>query len=451
LRNRNLKLALVAAAASFAALPLLAGPALADPAPSSTDAVGVGSDTVQYASDFVADGDFLADSGFNQIGGSNRVMNFDATPDADARLAYGADGVGTGTCPPGLGATVGTGNATGSHADKPCILNPTVVLRAGTQPVQRINGSGAGGKAGALDTQHLIDYVRASSSQESNLSPTGSGLPKWSSITIGTDPLDMLVSSTPATNAPALSAAELKSIYTCAITKWNALPGAPAGASADTIIPIIPQLGSGTRSSFETAIGVTDATLGSCVQVGEENDPFAISNVPASLTPAGSAADAIEPMSGGRLNLFLGKLGSANGVPGGPNGVGGYFEDPSCPVEVTTPAACVGAARVLTPHVTLVTTGTPTDGNTVFGVTRNLLIYFRDADETVTTKFEPGSTRNLVQTLFYNPCTSGIGCITTATGTFASTGVPYYATTAGQALIAAAGIDATYTFNTDGP
>ena len=436
MRNRKVKLGFVAAAAMSAALPLLAAPAFADYAPSNGDVVGVGSDTVQYAGDFVADGDFLGDTGYNALGNLNRIINFDATPDANARLAYGAPGVGTGTCSPGLGATAGTGNQTGTHADQPCTLNPSVVLRAGLQPVQRINGSGAGGTAGQLDTKHYLSYVRASSAQGSKLQG-GTPSVQWDSITIGQDPLAMLTAST--TNAPPLSSSQLNLIYSCTDTTWTQV----GGTSSSTIIPILPQIGSGTRSSFLSAIG--SPTLGSCVQTAEENDPFGIANQARPI-------DAIEPMSGGRLNLFLGNLGN-----GTTNGVGGYFQDPSCGLEVVTPAPACTTGKTLVPAVKLVTTGTPSTG-TLFDISRPLYIYFRDSDVATTAPFgtnnpfQPGSTLNFVRTLFYNPCSTGqTGCVTSGGTTYGPGGAPYYATSAGQSLISAAGINPTYTVTLAGP
>ena len=188
--------------ASLGAITLTAGlvapAAFADYAPGSGDVVGVGSDTVQYAGDFVADGDVLGDLGWNSSGAVNRVINFDATADANARLAYGAGGV-TGTCAPGQGVSVGTGNQNVNHADQPCVLNPTIVLRAGLNPVLRPNGSGAGLNALLNDATvpYKINYVRRSSAAGATAVATavtkfgGAGL---DSVTIGTDPLAMLTS-----------------------------------------------------------------------------------------------------------------------------------------------------------------------------------------------------------------------------------------------------------------
>ena len=132
----------------------LVGPAAyADYAPGPKDVVGVGSDTVQDIGDFIADGDFLGDLGWN-ASAANKVVNFDATADANTRLAYSTDGGAGGiVCSPGTGATVGTANQTTKHAEaNACTLNPTIVLRAGLSPVQRPNGSGGGKTAWLNDT-----------------------------------------------------------------------------------------------------------------------------------------------------------------------------------------------------------------------------------------------------------------------------------------------------------
>jgi ABC-type phosphate transport system substrate-binding protein len=63
----------------------------------------------------------------------------------------------------------------------------------------------------------------------------------------------------PGTNAPAnLTTADLTGIYNCTITNWSAV-----GGKSGTIVPMLPQNGSGTRSFFLGAIGVT--TPGACV------------------------------------------------------------------------------------------------------------------------------------------------------------------------------------------
>ena len=162
MRYGRLKAGLAVAGMLVGVAGMAAQPAFADYAPTNKDVVGVGSDTLQYLVDFAADGDQLGDPGYNTGGNKFKLINFDATADANARLAYGPQGVGTGQCAPGDGGTAGTGNQTTTHADQPCTLNPTIVIRAGVSPVQRPNGSGAGAKAIANDPSHFITFARAS-------------------------------------------------------------------------------------------------------------------------------------------------------------------------------------------------------------------------------------------------------------------------------------------------
>jgi ABC-type phosphate transport system substrate-binding protein len=434
MRYGKLKAGLAIAGTLVGVAGMATQPAFADYAPTSKDVVGVGSDTLQYLVDFAADGDQLGDSGYNSAGNKFKLVNFDATADANARLAYGPQGVGPGTCAPGNGPAAGTGNTSGQHNDSPCTLNPTIVIRAGVSPVQRPNGSGAGAKALAADTSHFITFARASACEGPTCTPAGPLSSAFDSVQVGTDPLAMLAAST--TNAVPLSVSQLNQIYACTITNWQTVGGPNA-----PIIPIIPQVGSGTRTTFLTDIN--NPTLGSCVVTGEENDPTAIA---AQSTPA----DAIEPMSGGRLNLFLGLL--SNGTA---NGVGGYFRDPTCSlnaINTSTPAACAAANNKINPPVKLITTGSPSDGNALFDSPRPLYIYFRDSDVTSTAPWQPGSTLNAVRTLFYNPCLSGqTGCVTIGGVTYGPGGQPYFATAAAQQDISAAGITPAYIPTPGGP
>jgi hypothetical protein len=432
LRHRTLKLGLIAATAVSAMLPLLATQsAYADYAPSKGDVVGVGSDTLQDMMDFLADGDAYGDTGYNQIGNANKLVSFDATPDFNARLAYGVDGgqASQTTCTPGTGSTVGTANATGTNTGVPCVLNPTIVLRAGTQAVQRPNGSGAGFSALVQDiiagnnggSKEVINFSRASATQTTTASLPAQGTTPGSyqgidQLSLATDTLPMLTDST--TNAVALSAAQLDAIYTAntgSCLTWN--NPQIGGSSTDTIIPIIPQVGSGTRKTFLQDIGDTALTVGTCTVVGEENDPTAIAQQT-------SPADAIEPISQGRLDLFLGESNTF-----APEGIGGYFLDPSC-AYLSGSSSCgtgtVSAGTFITnsvnpPVKTL--TGTPGGslGGALFDPSRTLYIYFRTQDGcasyTATTgthcltwtggpytehPFQSGSTQDWVHALFWN-------------------------------------------------
>jgi hypothetical protein len=394
----------------------------ADYAPSTSDVVGVGSDTVQLIGDFIADGDHLLDPGYN-TGKKNKFISIDATADVNTRLAYGINGAGP-TCTPGTGGTEGTGNQNVNHTETPakpvCSLNPTVVLRSGTSPVQRPNGSGSGKNLIKADTNAsggyrdpagpLVDWARSSSAYAS-----GAGDTRFDSVQLGTDPLGMLTAPTGTTNAPAtLTVTQIHDIYTCATTNWSTI-----GGTAGTIKPLLPQAGSGTRSYFLTAIGLNETNIGtSCgITNAEENDPEA-------LDATGNAANAIEPMSQSRLYAYQGKLGD-----GTSNGVGGYYHDPSC-VAISASANCPHPTGdpvngpALTPNVRFM--GVADNGTWVSN--RPLFIYFRHSDLSSTKKFQPGGTLNWVRTMLYNP---------------GGAATPYVCSGAGQALIMAAGVTPT--------
>jgi hypothetical protein len=516
------KLAVAAGAVGAFALSLVtAAPASADYAPNPSDVVGVGSETVQYAIDFLADGDYNSDTGAN-LGNRNKIVNFDATPDANGRLAHGSFGLnGTSTatsnCAPGTGITAGSGNMNTTHTgDRPCALNPTIVLREGLRPVQRPGGLGGaftGFSALAADIAagtRGIDFARADYAK----TPGGT---TYDSVSLGTDDLAMVAATV--TNAVPLTRDELASVYTCGVTNWAAF-----GGSVGTIYPIIPQVGSGgDRVHFLTDLGLVEANLGSCVVNAEDNDVAAIAAAGA------NAVNAIEPVSSGRVNMYFGL--DSGGTPIG----AGYFKDPSC--AYATASAVVGFGVCTVGGVTLApsvqyfhspvpfvrnasttasgspgtnvisvtstvgisvgmtatgvgistspaavvtsvnqTTGLVTFGSgqtntaavsgsvsftgsvTAYKETRNMYIYFRDADVNGTTAFQPGGTKNWVRTLFYNPCSgttlngtpivNGVNC--TSAGLYGPGGAPAVAGGSGQTLISASGIVPSYAFTVGG-
>jgi len=381
---RNKTLLTMGAALTAAVTICTIGTANADLAPTATDAVGIGSDTVQNIGNFLADGDNQGNTGYNSTSPKNRLVSFDATPDANDRTGY----------------------LNGSTSAALLPLNPTIVLRQGLQPVLRPNGSGAGVSALLLDGAHNIDYVRMSrlpSVADQNTATSTPGVGALRVIKISTDGLGLAVSAVTTlggvstgvpTNAPlgatALTAAQIVGIYKCSVgfTDWSSL-----GGTAGTIVPQIPQAGSGTRSTFVadlTALnGGVAFTLGSCVQTVEENDSTTLNN----------NKNAIAPFSQGRKGLF--DLG--------------YFN---------TPKAYGTPQTQLTSGVQFTATGTYFD-------VRNLYVVFRDSDKTAAAKFQPGGALNLVQELFYNP--TNVGGV-----------APYVKGAAGQADIAAAGATPAY-------
>jgi periplasmic binding family protein len=343
LKSKKAKVGLAVTVAA-AATGLIATSAVADVQPRSTDAVGVGSDTVQYVSNFVDDG-FGASAGYNTTNTGRRIFSFDATADANGRSAY----------------QNGTSTA----------LASTIVLRAGSKPVTRPNGSGAGISAFLADTTHQIDFVRASRLPKAAEQATAAGVAGFGAgihvYQIATDGLQIAVDAA-ATNAPAaLSCTDLVNIYQGAYKTWSQVPGYTGAGGTDGIVPVIPQTGSGTRNDFladlQACNGGTALTLAGNVKTSEEHDPTGITGVATGTDVNGnpvSNKDAIAPFSTGRFNLIN----------------TGYFGTNPAP---NTISLLGGGSYILN---------------------RKLYILVRDADVTSTTPFQLGGTKNMVNSLF---------------------------------------------------
>ncbi|MBN9620237.1 MAG: substrate-binding domain-containing protein, partial [Actinobacteria bacterium] len=352
------------------------------------------SDTVQNAADFVFDGSPGVAGGYNTNGNINRADNVFATGDANGRAVY------DGTC----GAVTNTATGIAPFCDSttnqsPNLLPGSVILRAGTAPVVRPNGSGAGVAALIPDSaapgyKNLptgsIQFARMSrlpnATEEGNCPTTTASCAGLHVFQVATDNLT-IARTTAGYNGPAgLSAAGLVSIYSCSVTKWNALTGNSSGSS-DTIHPLIPQSGSGTRNFFladlQAANGGNPVTLGSCVRTVEEHDPTGIYGDP---TPG----DAIEPFSTGKLALInSGYFANGAGYSGTSFAQGAY-----------------------TPNFLSTLTGTAPDGSASYTSTRGLYFTVRQADVIGTTPFQPGSTQTWVSALI----TSGASAIRSASG-----------------------------------
>jgi ABC-type phosphate transport system substrate-binding protein len=350
-RKENVVKAGVGGAIALAVSLGVVTPAHADVQPNAKDAVAVGSDTVQYVVDFGADGDVNANPGYNSTNASRRVVSFDATADASGRASYQSNGA---------------------------TLPNSIVIRAGSKPITRPNGSGSGIAALLADSTHQIDFVRSSRlpkpSEQSDTHATAFG--GIHVFQIATDGLEIAVASA-GTNAPAgLSADELVKIYNGTYKKWSDVPGYTGANGAHGIVPIIPQAGSGTRNDFiadlKTLTGVDLSAAGALaanVKTGEEHDPAAITTVAAGTDVNGNpiaAADAISPFSVGRDNLIDSS----------------YFG--------TTPA----------PNTINLLTGTAPDTTAAYKLDRKLYLLARQNDVTSTTPFQLGGSANLVNSLF---------------------------------------------------
>lgn len=215
--------------------------------PKKSDIVGVGSDTTE---DVIGrDGGTLNDSGFtinyNATDPKNKLWSFDAFP-AGSEI----------TTAPGCTITRPSGSSAGIAA-----------LKADQE-------SGAG----------CIDFAR--SSRVKNPSTDGD-LVFVPFARDGVTWIRFPKSEGGSTyNAPGnLTTADLKGIFECTITNWSQVGGQDA-----TIEPYLPQSGSGTRSFFLAAIGVT--APGGCV-----NQPSGFPENSGQAVPAEDRPNAIVPYS----------------------------------------------------------------------------------------------------------------------------------------------------------
>ncbi|WP_238014524.1 substrate-binding domain-containing protein [Dactylosporangium sp. AC04546] len=247
-----------------------ATPASADAAAQGADIVGVGSDTIQYASDFLADGDYLGNPGFNAAGA--RMFSFDATGDARGTLTAGA----------------------------------TVVLRAGTFPVVRPNGSGGGltyftqTDTGAVKKVQFVRSSRKPTKAEDDRA-VANGWGGLRCYQLGLDGLKIATSKLVTSNAGTggISTADLKKIYSSPpqITTWGQVTGYNGPNPGATIVPILPPATSGTEQFFIAQLGLTEAQVRTTAEGlvrAEEHDP----------APVQSNANAIAPFSTARLVMI---------------------------------------------------------------------------------------------------------------------------------------------------
>ena len=240
------------------------GNALADPyaTPSVTDIVGVGSDTITP----------LYDGGVNVKDAGTFVTDFNAQSPAPSSLLWSWDAVnGTST---------------------------SIVTKPGCAAITRPNGSSAGIAALNLNTKlsngdFCIDFARSSRAPKAVVSGTngpdafavlaGDGI-TWTSPA----PKTGQTSPVPVT----LTVAQMAMIYTCQANgtsfNWDQFGGKNA-----TIVPVLPQNGSGTRSTFLAALGngVNNPLVpGPCVVNGSNASGVIEENTGVSSTGFGNTA-----------------------------------------------------------------------------------------------------------------------------------------------------------------
>jgi ABC-type phosphate transport system substrate-binding protein len=362
----------VGAAVVIGSLAVGVGYAQADYAPSATDVIGISGVTPQVSFDFLADGDNQGDSGYNASNNPNKLVNFDATADLNGRNPY--------------------------LQNSATSLNPTVVYRAGTSPVQRVRSTGNAYTAFAQDTgsQKVFNFIGAANAPTAAQQAAATPPNSLHVVQVGTDGVKIVASNT--TNAPAgLTRAQLLGIYKGTYTAWNQIPGNAGGSSA-TIHPFIPPADSAINKALVNELTIENGgpfTLAAGVQFVEQNDPV----------PLAADANAIAPFATGRLNVW--------------NTPGGYFKNPNTPFP---------GGSTISPGAKFLD-GAPIGGGTSWSSTNGIYAVFRQADFVSTTKWQPGSAKNWVQTLFLDS-TPGA--------------TPFVKKPAGQALLAASGITPLY-------
>jgi ABC-type phosphate transport system substrate-binding protein len=422
-RRRTAGAAFVAAAA-VGSLTLTLAPAQADFSPQPNDVVSTGSDIIQNSFNFLADG-YHQLPGYNSAGNRWRFVNFDSSGDAQGRSAF---------TDPRLLPTI-TGNGTvGENGVKYVkqgdikLLNPTISLRAGQDLVVRPSGGGGGGRDAIIaDDQGWIDVGRSpdplnATNQNNAQSNLGSKLIR---VQIATD--RQLIATATETNAPAtISAEAILKIYSGEWTKWGDIPGYAGAGAGETIIPLLLPTDAGMWNTFVANVakqnpgaGVVANTLRGNPNsvVVQQNDPTAITALPDAVRK-----NAIVPFPRGRFRTlntgyytqtFDGQktnnynTESGHRTPASAQGI--KLLDGNSNADVASPSA-------------------PYGGNFAY----NAIV--RERDFLSTTPWQPGSTLNWVEALFYNP----------------DGPAPFVRTPAGEALLEAAGVTPDYhVFGTD--
>lgn len=213
-------------------------PAMADPVSSSY--VLVGSDTLDAAVNALANGTAVTGATVRVTANGNPIASFDA---------FGSPAIQTKPNGPYFGRPSGSGN--GVTALRRSIDGAAWTAPSNTTPAKVITGQ--------------IDIARSSSGPGNNANAAGQLL----YVPFARDAVSYAYKGG-GSGIEALTAAQLKEIYECTTTSIGGTP----------VTPRLPQNGSGTRSFFLSAIGVT--TPGACVNATAttlpENDGTAITD-----------------------------------------------------------------------------------------------------------------------------------------------------------------------------
>jgi len=169
----------------------------------------------------------------------------------------------------------------------------SITPKPGCPSTPRPNGSTPGIQALADNVKvtghssvYCLDYARSARARKSS-DPTD--------VTFVPLALDNVTYATvKGSNAPTdLTTAQLEAIYSCTDTTWNEV----GGTSDATIVPLLPQSGSGILTFFLTAIGGSTFTPGPCVQ---EPSSLEQNQGVSSVFTGSSAVNEIIPFSAGK-------------------------------------------------------------------------------------------------------------------------------------------------------
>ncbi|MER5349659.1 substrate-binding domain-containing protein [Kitasatospora sp. NPDC002551] len=207
-----------------------------------------------------------------------------------------------------------------------------IVLKAGSGPVARPTGSGAGlGALHAVPSQ--VDFVR----MDRGRLPTD--LASDTFVALAKDAVSWAAQL--GGHAPAnLTTAQLKDVYTCVRTTWQQLDPSLPNA---TIKPFLPQSGSGLRDFFLKALGGgTPIIPGACVTSGVQDNQ--------GTDPVLHDADALVPYSVGHYvgQAFFGRS-TGSDAPGTltVRGVNGIAAVNTANQSINSPFAASTYGRVL--------------------------------------------------------------------------------------------------------
>lgn len=258
---------IVAAAAAFgvaASLLAVASPANAEPVSGSY--VVVGSDTLQDVLNALANGTGITGGNVRSLAGDLPIGSFDATGSPSIQ-----------TKPNGVRFGRPNGSSDGVKALSRSIDGANYTS---TTP---------GGPANVNITGQ-VDIARSSS----GATQVVDGPLRY--IPFGRDALSYAHSGGANAAFDNIDQATLKGLFECTITQVGGV----------TVVPVVPQAGSGTRKDFIAKIGATEASVlevseGGCVRVGQEHDTNSLadgSNFPANAVTPMSAAQWVAQNTG---------------------------------------------------------------------------------------------------------------------------------------------------------